>query len=126
MHEVLVNHLGGLSLPKKSVVRLTAHPDMTLDFYHGRKTTTQQQQLGYKHVKVYVYTLKFIGHFFQKESTFVAILSYSRPHFGRFLLSLDDRSSKMEPTINPTALRRAKTPQSFGHFECKRIYSFKS
>ena len=31
MHEVLVNRLGGLSLPRKSVVRLTDRPDMTLD-----------------------------------------------------------------------------------------------
>ena len=45
VHEVLVNRLGGLSLPKKSVVRLTDHPDMTLDVYRGRKTTTQQQQI---------------------------------------------------------------------------------
>ena len=44
VHEVLVNHLGGLSLPRKSVVRLTGHPDMTLDVYLGRKTTTEQQQ----------------------------------------------------------------------------------
>ena len=43
MHEVLVNRLGGLSLPRKSVVRLTDRPDMTLDFYRGRKTTIQQQ-----------------------------------------------------------------------------------
>ena len=43
MHEVLVNHLGGLSLPRKSVVRLTDRPDMTLDVYRGRKTTAQQQ-----------------------------------------------------------------------------------
>ena len=42
MHKVLVNRLGGLSLPKKSVVRLTDRPDMTLDVYRGRKTTTQQ------------------------------------------------------------------------------------
>ena len=41
VHEVLVNCLGGLSLPRKSVVRLTDHPDMTLDVYHGRKTTMQ-------------------------------------------------------------------------------------
>ena len=41
MHEVLVNCLGGLSLPRKSVVRLTDHPDMTLDVYRGRKTTMQ-------------------------------------------------------------------------------------
>ena len=42
MHEVLVNRLGGLSLPRKSVVRLTDRPDMTLDVYRGRKTTKQQ------------------------------------------------------------------------------------
>ena len=44
MHEVLVNPLRDLSLPRKSVVRLTDLPDMTLDVYRGRKTTTQQQQ----------------------------------------------------------------------------------
>ena len=42
MHEVLVNRLGGLSLPSKSVVTLTDRPDMTLDVYRGRKTTQQQ------------------------------------------------------------------------------------
>ena len=41
VHEVLVNRLGGLSLPWKSVVRLTDRPDMTLDVYRGRKTTMQ-------------------------------------------------------------------------------------
>ena len=44
MHEVLVNRLGGLRLPRKSVVRLNERPDMTLDVYRGRKTTIQQQQ----------------------------------------------------------------------------------
>ena len=44
MQEVLVNRLGGLSLPRKSVVRLTDRPDMTLDVYRGCKTTMQQQQ----------------------------------------------------------------------------------
>ena len=38
----MVSRLGCLSLP--SVVRLTDRPDMTLDVYHGCKTTTQQQQ----------------------------------------------------------------------------------
>ena len=47
MHEVLVNPLGGLSLPRKSVVRLTDRPDMTSDVYRGRKTTIQQQQLDH-------------------------------------------------------------------------------
>ena len=37
MHEVLVNRLGGLSLPRKSVVRLSDRPDMTLDVYCGCK-----------------------------------------------------------------------------------------
>ena len=44
MHEVLVNRLGGLSLPRKSVVRLTDRPDMTLDVYRGRKTTKQSKK----------------------------------------------------------------------------------
>ena len=45
MQEVLVNRLGGLSLPRKSVVRLTDRPDMTLDVYRGRKTTIQYKIL---------------------------------------------------------------------------------
>ena len=44
MHEVLVNRLGGLSLPRKSVVRLTDGLDMTLDVYRGCKTKMQQQK----------------------------------------------------------------------------------
>ena len=51
VHEVLVNRLGGLSLPRKSVVRLIDRPDMTLDVYRGRKTTTQHQQIMV--VKIY-------------------------------------------------------------------------
>ena len=43
VHEVLVG-LGGLSLPRKSVVKLTDRPDMTIDVYRGRKTTNQQKQ----------------------------------------------------------------------------------
>ena len=43
VHEVLVNRLGGLSLPRKSVVRLTDRPDMTLDVYRGRKTPMLHQ-----------------------------------------------------------------------------------
>ena len=49
MHEVLVNRLGGLSLPRKSVVRLTDRPDMTLDVYRGRKTTMQHAK---KHLMI--------------------------------------------------------------------------
>ena len=49
VHEVLVNRLGGLILPRKSVVRLTDRPDMTLDVYRGRKTAMQQQQQQIRH-----------------------------------------------------------------------------
>ena len=49
MHEVLVNRLGGLSLPRKSVVRLTDRLDMTLDVFtvdvkqqYNNNTTTQE------------------------------------------------------------------------------------
>ena len=63
MHEELVNCLGGLSLPRKSVVRLTDHPDMTLDVYRGRKTTMQQSicskwKTYYFHVSQYLSTLR--------------------------------------------------------------------
>ena len=44
MHKVLVNRLGGLSLPRKIVVGLTDRPDMALGVCRGRKTTKQQQQ----------------------------------------------------------------------------------
>ena len=54
MHGVLVNRLGGLSLPRKSVVKLTDCPDMTLDVYRGCKTTIQQQQL---YLSIYVVRL---------------------------------------------------------------------
>ena len=47
VHEVLINRLGGLSLPRKSVVRLTDRPDMTLDVYRGRKTTIHNNNSVY-------------------------------------------------------------------------------
>ena len=53
VHELLINRLGGLSMPRKSVVRLTDHPDMTLDVYRGRKTTMQQQQQLSDHITKY-------------------------------------------------------------------------
>ena len=45
MHKILVKHLGGLSLPRKNVVRLPGCPDMTIVVYRGRKTTIQEQQV---------------------------------------------------------------------------------
>ena len=68
MHEVLVNRLGGLSLPRKSVVRLTDCPDMTLDVYPGRTTTMQQMKQEYwkgnqhKNISFYVLNISFIQH----------------------------------------------------------------
>ena len=52
MQEVLVNGLRGLSLPRKTVVRLTDRPDMTLDVYRGRKTTNQQQMFMTCKIKI--------------------------------------------------------------------------
>ena len=78
MHGVLVNRLGGLSLPRKSVVRLTDRPDMTLDVYRGRKTTIQQYNMLFSSsnittlvrwtvpVKAYIVSL-FIVIFMQKQ-----------------------------------------------------------
>ena len=43
MHKVLDNHLGGLSLSRKSVVRIADRPDMTIAVCRGRKLTEQQQ-----------------------------------------------------------------------------------
>ena len=45
VHEVLVSRLGGLRLPRKSVLRLTDRPDMTSAFYRERKITTQKAVL---------------------------------------------------------------------------------
>ena len=39
MHEVLVNSLGGLSLPRKIMVKLSDRPDMNIGVYRGRKST---------------------------------------------------------------------------------------
>ena len=62
MHEVLVNRLGGLSLPRKSVVRLTDRPDMTLEVYRGRKTTMQcnNQQDGSRFLGLFWKELRLI------------------------------------------------------------------
>ena len=48
MHEVLVNRFGGLSLPRKSVVRLTDRPAMTLGVYRGRKQQCNNNLLSAK------------------------------------------------------------------------------
>ena len=58
MHEVLVNRLGGLSLPRKSVVRLTDRPDMTLDVYRGRKTTIQHWGDSNEYTQYTIFNIK--------------------------------------------------------------------
>ena len=58
VHEVLVNRLGGLSLPRKSAVSLTDHPDMTLDVYSGRKTTMQQKNLQHEAVQMSTHSIQ--------------------------------------------------------------------
>ena len=63
MHEVLVNRLGGLGLPRKSVVRLTDRPDMTLDVYRRRKATVQQQEQHIKKSVAFPYRLSVFGLF---------------------------------------------------------------
>ena len=58
MYEVLVNRLGGLSLPRKSVIRLTDRPDMTIitvdvKQYNTTTTTTAlSQHLGKKSLDI--------------------------------------------------------------------------
>ena len=61
VHEVLVNRLGGLSLPRKSVVRLTDRPNMTLDVYRGRKTTKQSNTYGHTILDTRRFLYKCIG-----------------------------------------------------------------
>ena len=45
VHDVLVNRLGGLSLPRKGVDMLTDRPDMTIDVYKRKKNRKHNGQL---------------------------------------------------------------------------------
>ena len=74
MHEVLVNCLGGLSLPRKSVVRLTDSPDITLDAYRGCKTTMQQLT---KLIAEIFFAEKSLGAFFWKQKNAI-VFAYSK------------------------------------------------
>ena len=83
MHEVLVNRLGGLSLPRKSVVRLTDRPDMTLDVYRGRKTTIQPTKNA---------SIMFVLTLFQNPNTpspLLALLLHSWPFIDVVRLCID-------------------------------------
>ena len=48
-------------MTRKSVVRLTDCPDMTLDVYRGLKTTIQQQHKVRFHLKLLISQSKFSG-----------------------------------------------------------------
>ena len=76
MHEVLFNRLGGLSLPRKSVVRVTDRPDMTLDVYRGRKTTIQQQQA--KLVFICLHFKKFHPQIYEVRVVFAMLIKFKR------------------------------------------------
>ena len=61
VHEVLVNRLGGLRLPRISVARLTDRSDMTLAVYYGRTglynnntTTLIKYTSDIRHKKLYL------------------------------------------------------------------------
>ena len=63
MHLVLVYSFGGLSLPRNSVDRLTVCRDMTIDVYHGRKTTIitalfQTKRISHEGLKLKKYKIK--------------------------------------------------------------------
>ena len=49
LHLVLVNRLGGLRLPRNSVVRLTDLLDITIVVYRGHKMTKEQQKQQQRH-----------------------------------------------------------------------------
>ena len=96
MHEVLVNRLGGLSLLRKSVVRLTDCPDMTIDVYRGRKTTTQQQCiiicqfLKWQYVERLKSVFRFINCTFYKENEQIYHIAKFHSHKCLLILHLNE------------------------------------
>ena len=69
-------------MPRKSVVRLTDRPDMTLDVYRGPKTTMQQQQ------QTFLKAIK--SHFkesYDKQNLTLVVISYDIYETRRRLVS---------------------------------------
>ena len=95
MHEVLVNRLGGLSLPRKSVVRLTDRPDMTLDVYRGRKTTMQQQQFNL------IFTLSLLYYIRKGNSLFRFLHGCSWVNYGIPQKACHENYITISPKIKP-------------------------
>ena len=127
MHEVLVNRLGGLSLPRKSVVRLTGRPDMTLDVYRGRKTTII---LLWDQSDMQCFILGPLIDILLKRKRKISKLLPKLLDFLQFCLTLLHLGRPKLYTIlailsaiglilfNPTALRKDKIVYNFGHSEC--------
>ena len=80
MHEVLINRLGGLSLPRKSVVRLTDRPDMTLDVYRGRKnnnaTTTTTTVVVNDSNSIYPFLTSGLGHPYHLDESIFSLRGF--------------------------------------------------
>ena len=76
--------IGALSRPRKSVRRLTDCPEMTIDAYRGRKTTTQQQQIPFLNIR-----LPFASLFLSSSIRAITNTTTSQPlpPSGPFLLS---------------------------------------
>ena len=75
MHEILVNRLRGLSLPRKSVVRLTDRPDMTLDV-----TVDAKQQHNNNNKSTQKVYLSFCGILMEFEIQSTLDISKSKYH----------------------------------------------
>ena len=83
MHEVLVNRLRGLSLPRKSVVRLNDRPDMTLEFTVDVKQQYNNNSSFQDSLKDV--NLEFWDQFGSTKKNFIAELHNTNLHisFGR-------------------------------------------
>ena len=122
MHEVLVNRLGGLSLPRKSVVRLTDHPDMTLDVYRGRKTTKQQLQ------RISTMVTSCLAHWrtwpYHNGVYFLTLLHSERPKLYTILAFAECNRVKIVYNFGLSECNRVKIVYNFGLSECNWVKDF--
>ena len=89
MHEVLDNRLGGLSLPRKSVVRLTDRPDMTLDVYRGRKTTKQQKTKLFLLINVKMTTIVGILTFMSGKNSILDVFELTKSRISLYFYTYE-------------------------------------
>ena len=107
MHEVLVNRLGGLSLPRKSVVRLTDRPDMTLDVYRGRKTTIQQKKYN-------IYLFSILNYKIELYRIHNGQLFYAPPQEGAGYYVIPSELLNVCPSVCPS-VRLSVRPSAVEH-----------